>query len=126
MVQRDALSLAMSLFHQSYDLLLCPVMPCQPWEAGRATPARYAEDDWAWCPFLYPFNLTRQPAASVPMGADAAGLPLGVQLVAANLRDDLLLRAAYALESALASRGGEWQSGRADDAARFAAPAGLD
>ncbi len=101
MAQRDALATALALFHTRYDLLLCPVMPCQPWAAGRATPPPLAEDDWAWCPFAYPFNLTRQPAASLPMGMDAAGLPLAVQLVAAAGRDDLVLRAAYALEQAL-------------------------
>jgi aspartyl-tRNA(Asn)/glutamyl-tRNA(Gln) amidotransferase subunit A len=47
MVQRDALALAMSMFHQRHDLLLCPVMPCQPWEAWRATPPPFAVDDWA-------------------------------------------------------------------------------
>jgi aspartyl-tRNA(Asn)/glutamyl-tRNA(Gln) amidotransferase subunit A len=96
--QRDQLALTMSLFHQNYDLLLCPVMPRQPWPAGRATPEPFAEDDWAWCPFAYPFNMTRQPAASVPMGKDAANMPLAVQIVAAAGRDDLVFRAAYALE----------------------------
>jgi aspartyl-tRNA(Asn)/glutamyl-tRNA(Gln) amidotransferase subunit A len=99
MTERDMLSLAMSKFHQGHDLLLCPVMPCQPWTAGRATPEPAAEDDWSWCPFAYPFNMTRQPAASVPMGMDAAGLPLGVQLVAAAGRDDLVFRAARVLEA---------------------------
>jgi aspartyl-tRNA(Asn)/glutamyl-tRNA(Gln) amidotransferase subunit A len=73
-------------------------MPCQPWAAGRATPPPYAEDDWSWCPFAYPFNMTRQPAASVPLGKDAAGLPLAVQLVAAAGRDGLVLRAAKLIE----------------------------
>jgi aspartyl-tRNA(Asn)/glutamyl-tRNA(Gln) amidotransferase subunit A len=98
--QRDMLALAMAQFHQKYDLLLCPVMPCQPWEAGRATPAPLAEDDWSWCPFTYPFNLTRQPAASVPMGKDANGMPLAVQIVGPACRDDLVLRASFTLESA--------------------------
>jgi aspartyl-tRNA(Asn)/glutamyl-tRNA(Gln) amidotransferase subunit A len=75
-------------------------MPGPPWQAGRATPEPYGEENWSWCPFAYPFNLTRQPAASVPMGLDANNLPLAVQLVAANGRDDLLLRASFALESA--------------------------
>ena len=75
-------------------------MPCQPWEAGRATPAPYAEDDWAWCPFAYPFNMTRQPAASIPMGLDSQNLPLAVQLVAANGRDNLVLRTSRVLERA--------------------------
>jgi aspartyl-tRNA(Asn)/glutamyl-tRNA(Gln) amidotransferase subunit A len=114
MVQRDALAGAMAKFHQTYDLLLCPVMPGGPWAAGRATPAPHDEDDWAWCPFAYPFNMTRQPAASVPMGRDAAGppparlpvarlppagLPVAVQLVAGARRDDLVLRGSLVLET---------------------------
>jgi aspartyl-tRNA(Asn)/glutamyl-tRNA(Gln) amidotransferase subunit A len=99
MVARDAMAVVMAKFHEDYDLLLCPVMPCQPWESGRATPAPFAEDDWAWCPFAYPFNMTRQPAASVPMGRDARGLPLAVQLVAASGRDDLVLRGSLVLEA---------------------------
>jgi aspartyl-tRNA(Asn)/glutamyl-tRNA(Gln) amidotransferase subunit A len=99
MTQRDLLSLAMSHFHQKYDLMICPVMPCQPWTAGRATPAPFKEDDWSWCPFAHPFNMTRQPAASIPMGMDANGLPLAAQIVASVGRDDLVLRAAFAIES---------------------------
>ncbi len=99
MTQRDLLALAMSNFHQKYDLMICPVMPCQPWPAGRASPLPFDEDDWSWCPFAYPFNMTRQPAASIPMGIDANGLPLAAQIVAAMGRDDLVLRAAFAIEA---------------------------
>jgi aspartyl-tRNA(Asn)/glutamyl-tRNA(Gln) amidotransferase subunit A len=99
MTQRDALATAMAQFHDKYDLLLCPIMPGPPWAAGRATPEPYAENDWSWCPFAYPFNLTRQPAGSVPMGFDSNNLPLAVQLIAANGRDDLVLRASLMLES---------------------------
>ncbi len=98
--QRDMLSIAMAKFHAQHDLLLCPVMPCQPWAGGRATPEPLPEDDWSWCPFAYPFNLTRQPAASVPLGNDANGLPLGVQLVAAAGQDALVLRASKVIEDA--------------------------
>jgi aspartyl-tRNA(Asn)/glutamyl-tRNA(Gln) amidotransferase subunit A len=100
MTQRDALATTMAQFHESHDLLLCPIMPGPPWAAGRATPEPYAEDDWSWCPFAYPFNLTRQPAASIPLGVDANNLPLAVQLIAANGRDDFVLRASFVLESA--------------------------
>ena len=34
-----------------------------------------------WTPFTYPFNLTQQPAATVPCGFTAAGLPAGLQIV---------------------------------------------
>ncbi len=92
---RDRLALTMSLFHERFDILLCPVMPCQPWEAGLPGPGGRA--DWEWCPFTYPFNMTRQPAASVPAGVDADGLPLAVQVVA--WRDSAVFRAAAVLEA---------------------------
>ncbi|MDE8343679.1 MAG: amidase family protein, partial [Acidocella sp.] len=53
-----------------------------------------------WAPWTMAFNLTRQPAISVPMGFAQDGLPRSVQLVAALYRDDLVLRAARALEMA--------------------------
>ena len=49
--------------------------------------------------FTLPFNLTGQPAISVPMGQTATGLPLGVQLIAAYAREDLLLQVAAQLEA---------------------------
>ena len=99
---RDLMAQAATGFHARYDLLLCRVMPCPPWEAGRATPAPYQEDDWSWCPDAYPFNMTRQPAASVPFGWQG-GLPLAVQVVAGPGRDDLVLRAAAVLETAVSA-----------------------
>jgi aspartyl-tRNA(Asn)/glutamyl-tRNA(Gln) amidotransferase subunit A len=103
MAARDALAGAMARFHQDDDLLVCPVMPYQPWPAGRATPAPFAEDDWSWCPFAYPFNMTRQPAASVPVGKDGDGMPIGVQIVAAYGRDDLVMRAAFSVEQSMST-----------------------
>ena len=35
----------------------------------------------SWTPFTYPFNLTRQPAATVPCGLTKAGLPVGLQII---------------------------------------------
>ncbi|WP_442937633.1 amidase family protein [Nostoc sp.] len=52
-----------------------------------------------WVPFTYPFNLTQQPAASVPCGFTTNGLPVGMQIVAAKYRDLLVLQAAKAYES---------------------------
>jgi aspartyl-tRNA(Asn)/glutamyl-tRNA(Gln) amidotransferase subunit A len=53
-----------------------------------------------WTPFTYPFNLTQQPALSVPCGFTADGLPVGLQLVAPQFREDLCLRAAHAFQQA--------------------------
>ena len=50
--------------------------------------------------FTRPFNVTGQPAMSLPLGWPDDGLPRGVQLVADYGREDLLVRVASALESA--------------------------
>jgi aspartyl-tRNA(Asn)/glutamyl-tRNA(Gln) amidotransferase subunit A len=55
---------------------------------------------WEWSPFTYPFNLTQQPAAAVPCGLTTLGLPVSMQIVGAKYSDALVLRAAYAFETA--------------------------
>jgi aspartyl-tRNA(Asn)/glutamyl-tRNA(Gln) amidotransferase subunit A len=52
-----------------------------------------------WTPFSYPFNLTQQPACSIPCGLTLAGLPIGLQLVGPMFGDALVLRAARAYEA---------------------------
>jgi len=89
-------------FHETYDLLLTPALPLPAFEVGELVPP---SGEWgsAWCdwaPFSYPFNLTTQPAASVPCGLTAAGLPIGLQIVGAVGADALVLRAARAFEQA--------------------------
>ena len=53
-----------------------------------------------WTPFTYPFNLTQQPAATIPCGFTRKGLPVGLQIVGPRYADALVLRAARAFESA--------------------------
>ncbi|MET9758224.1 amidase [Streptomyces sp. NPDC006372] len=98
----------MGRFHDTYDLLVTPTMPITAFEAGAEVPKKSGHRRWTgWTPFTYPFNMTQQPAASVPVGADGDGLPIGLQLVAARHRDDLVLRAAHALyEAGVASGAG--------------------
>jgi aspartyl-tRNA(Asn)/glutamyl-tRNA(Gln) amidotransferase subunit A len=92
----DALDRRMELgihqrrFHQRYDILLTPVLSAPVPKVGTAPSA----------PFCSPFNLTQQPAASVPCGFTASGLPVGLQIVGPAHRDDLVLRAARAFEAA--------------------------
>lgn len=98
--RRAALGHRMSVFHQDYDLLITPTLPIPAFEAGRLAPEGYDQSNWMdWTPFSYPFNLTQQPAASVPCGFTSSGLPVGLQIVAAKYRDDLVLRAARAYEA---------------------------
>jgi aspartyl-tRNA(Asn)/glutamyl-tRNA(Gln) amidotransferase subunit A len=53
-----------------------------------------------WTPFSYPFNLTQQPACTVPCGLTRAGLPIGVQFAGPMFADSVVLRAARAYEMA--------------------------
>ncbi|WP_149548347.1 amidase [Streptomyces marokkonensis] len=91
----------MGRFHDTYDLLVTPTLPVTAFEAGAEVPQGSGHRRWTgWTPFTYPFNMTQQPAATVPVGTDAGGLPIGLQLVAARHRDALVLRAAHALYEA--------------------------
>jgi aspartyl-tRNA(Asn)/glutamyl-tRNA(Gln) amidotransferase subunit A len=100
--QRNALAYKMAQFHQKYDLLLTPTLPLPAFAVGRDTPEHgaYGEDWTRWTPFTYPFNITEQPAVSVPCGLTKAGLPAGLQIVGAFGKDALVLRAAAAFEQA--------------------------
>ncbi|BDM67046.1 amidase [Streptomyces nigrescens] len=98
---RMALGQAMGRFHDTYDLLVTPTEPITAFEAGAEVPAGSGHTRWTgWTPFTYPFNMTQQPAATVPCGVDGDGLPIGVQLVGARHADALVLRAAHALYEA--------------------------
>jgi aspartyl-tRNA(Asn)/glutamyl-tRNA(Gln) amidotransferase subunit A len=97
---RAAAGHAMAMLHQRFDLVLCPTVPGPPPLADAPTvdPVQALWKDWA--PWTFTFNLTRQPAITVPMGLSGAGLPLSVQIAAAQFRDDLVLRGARAIEHA--------------------------
>jgi aspartyl-tRNA(Asn)/glutamyl-tRNA(Gln) amidotransferase subunit A len=92
---------AMAMLHLNYDAVLCPCVPaCAPPVDRRFDdPVHALWNDWA--PWTFLFNLTRQPAISIPVGVNGAGLPRAVQIAAALYRDDIALRAARAVERAL-------------------------
>lgn len=99
---RDAADFAraMQLFHQDHDLLVTPTNSVAAFPVGRTGPEDDSKGPWAnWSPALFPLNLSGQPGISVPCGHTASGLPVGLQIVAARGRDDLVLRAAKAFES---------------------------
>lgn len=100
--QRNALAMCMNAFHDRFDLLVTPTLPLAAFEAGCLTPqhGRYGVDWTRWTPFTYPFNLTQQPAASVPSGLTREGLPAGLQIVGRYGADRLVMAAAEAFEKA--------------------------
>ncbi|MCH8504914.1 MAG: amidase, partial [Ectothiorhodospiraceae bacterium] len=99
--ERAALIERMNLFHDSYDLLLTPSLPIPAFKAGLEVPEGWRSKRWpSWTPFTYPFNMTGQPAASVPCGFTDTGLPLGLHLVGGRHQDALVLRAAHAYQQA--------------------------
>ena len=99
---RAALHDAFARFHERFDLLITPTMPLPAFEVGHLVPPSggWGEAWCDWSPFSYPFNLTTQPAASVPCGLTDAGLPIGMQIIGPIGADALVLRAARAFEAA--------------------------
>jgi len=90
----------MRQFMQRWDLLVTPSVAVP---AFVARPAGHSPMDPAamlgWTPFSYPFNLTQQPACTIPCGLTSGGLPIGLQFVGPMFGDALVLRAARAYES---------------------------
>jgi aspartyl-tRNA(Asn)/glutamyl-tRNA(Gln) amidotransferase subunit A len=98
---RAKLAEQMAVFHRRYPLLLAATSP---------TPAPVADilyngpdyDRWQTAvPYTVPFNLTGQPAASLPCGVSSAGLPIGLQIIGSRFSEALILRASMALEAAI-------------------------
>jgi aspartyl-tRNA(Asn)/glutamyl-tRNA(Gln) amidotransferase subunit A len=98
MKQRLAIHAAAHAFFQRYDLLVGPVMPVAAFAVARDVPEGFDDKDWRWCPYTYPWNMTGQPAASVPIGFTGTGLPIGVQIVGRTGAEADVLRAAAAIE----------------------------
>jgi amidase len=88
-------------FDDGFDLLLTPSLAEPPPVLGDLTdPATGGSRLLPFVLFSAPFNVTGQPAMSVPLSTSAAGLPVGVQLVGKPYREDLLIRVASQLEQA--------------------------
>ena len=101
-LQRLAYHQAWREFMERYDLVLTPTLPLGAFPTGldqpgsvNGTPTNYL----SWTAFTYPFNVTGQPAATVPCGFDRDGLPLGLQIVGRSRDDATVLRAAAAFEA---------------------------
>jgi aspartyl-tRNA(Asn)/glutamyl-tRNA(Gln) amidotransferase subunit A len=98
-LRRGELGSRMRQLMQHYDLIVTPSVAVPAFDAR---PAGSVPLDPAsmlgWTPFSYPFNLTQQPACTIPCGLTSSGLPIGMQLVGPMFADALVLRAARAYE----------------------------
>jgi aspartyl-tRNA(Asn)/glutamyl-tRNA(Gln) amidotransferase subunit A len=91
---------SMQRFHERHDLLLTPSLAVTAFPVSQP-PTHVGDQEFppfGWSPFTVPFNLTGQPAASLPCGFDAQGLPIGLQIVGRAYDDATVLRAARAFE----------------------------
>ncbi len=92
-------------FNQRYHLVMTPSVAVPPFPLHHDVPPGSGMRDWEeWSPFSYPFNLSQQPAASVPCGFTRAGLPIGFQLAGGKHDDVRVLRASNAYLSAFPPR----------------------
>jgi aspartyl-tRNA(Asn)/glutamyl-tRNA(Gln) amidotransferase subunit A len=98
--RRGDLGSHMRRFMQRFDLLVTPSVAVPAFDAKPAghTPMSPAAM-LGWTPFSYPFNLTQQPACTIPCGLTRDGLPIGLQIVGPMFGDALVLRAARAYET---------------------------
>ncbi|MFE5262844.1 amidase [Streptomyces coelicoflavus] len=102
---RQGLRATLRTVMDCYDVLAMATVPVEPFAAGAVGPPWAADPRdlrWlAWAPASYPFNMTGQPALSLPAGLTRSGLPAGLQLVGPVGGDDLVLGLAGRLESDL-------------------------
>ncbi|MBV8799517.1 MAG: amidase [Alphaproteobacteria bacterium] len=92
---------AMRQFMEQYDFLLTPSVATTAFDVGQISPLDEDGNAWMnWTPFSFPFNLTQQPAASIPCGFTREGLPVGLQIVGRMFDDAGVLAAAAAYELA--------------------------
>lgn len=99
---REAIGRSLAKVFDTVDFIVTPTVPIFPFDAGRETPwdgeyARWYE----WASFSFPFNLSQQPAISIPCSFSTNGLPVGVQIIGEKYQDSAVLRTAYTLERAL-------------------------
>jgi Asp-tRNA(Asn)/Glu-tRNA(Gln) amidotransferase A subunit family amidase len=103
MRRRHELWTEVQRFLARFDLLITPTVAVPPFEVGRPGLNEIngqPSSPLGWMPFCFPFNLTGQPAASVPVGFTSVGLPVGLQIVGRRHADHTVLAASAAFEAA--------------------------
>ncbi len=99
--QRLDYAAQMDRLMENHDVLLTPTMPLAAFSSGVEVPEGWPHSRWfTWSPFTYPFNLTRQPALSVPCGFVSGDLPAAIQIVGKRHADALVLHVAAAYQDA--------------------------
>lgn len=89
---------------RDYDFLITPSVSVAAFPAERLIPGHWPQHDWdwlQWAEFSHPFNMSWNPAASLPCGFTREGLPVGLQIVGRRFDDLGVLRASRAFERAL-------------------------
>lgn len=102
-VTRKAVNNKMWRFMQNYDLLLTPTLAVPPFALDVQGPEKIdgrMVSTTQWLAFTFPLNMTGQPAASIPAGFTADGLPIGLQIIGRHLDDALVLKASACFEKA--------------------------
>ncbi|WP_350297067.1 amidase [Limnohabitans sp. Rim8] len=98
--RRGVLGSMMRQFMQRFDLLVTPAVAIPAFDALPAGHSPLSPASMlGWTPFSYPFNLTQQPASTIPCGLTQDGLPMGLQFVGPMFGDALVLRASKAYEN---------------------------
>jgi aspartyl-tRNA(Asn)/glutamyl-tRNA(Gln) amidotransferase subunit A len=86
---------------QKYDVLITPSTAVYPFELGKMFPSKIAgkrASPVAWMSFTFPFNLTGNPAASIPCGWSSEGTPIGMQIVGKQFDEETVLQVSKTFE----------------------------
>ncbi|HEV7543253.1 MAG TPA: amidase family protein, partial [Reyranella sp.] len=90
-------------FFDDWDFLLTPAVSVAAFPAELLQPRHWPQHPWdwlSWAEFSYPFNLSQNPAASLPCGFTREGLPVGLQIVGRRFDDLGVLQMSAAFEAA--------------------------
>jgi len=97
---RGELTVAISLLLSRFDVIVSPQLPVLAFPVGSDVSDPATQSHWIdWTPFTYPLNMSRHPAAAVPIGLSTTGLPMSMQIAGSHFADRTVLRVARAYES---------------------------